>query len=557
MNVILISAGNFQEYIVHNIDQLLKLNYKVHIITDKKFDSKLEKFKNKIIIYHCENLSTDFDKKSKLDKKFRGGFWNLASKRLFLLYEYMKKQNIENVIHLENDVLLYSKMNFLFDKSKIYLTMDSQKRCIPGIVFIPNYKLLTNLINNYEFTKDDMKNMGIFYKNNRNICKTFPIINGNTDIFNENFKEFNSIFDAAAMGQYLGGVDPNNKLNDTSGFINETCVIKYNKYKFKWIKKGSYYFPYILINKNLIPINNLHIHSKRLHQFKIDNPLTNSYINKEIDFISGEKIQLELKTYVGKENDYKFNPNISKANKKTKLILGKIKDNINNKNLIFCYTHLLDNIDIFIKDLRKMKNKFSLVFHNSDGNFEKSHLKLFNKVSKLKRIYTQNINVKDPRVIPLPIGIGNSQWPHGNISIFKRVYNQNIPKTKNIFFNFSINTNKKIRQDCYDKILKKNIEWNKNKPFEDYLKELKAHKYCICPEGNGIDAHRFWECLYMDVIPICKRNILVEYYRKFFPIVILDDWSDLDLIFLEKEYNNFIIDHKYLDFQYIKSIIFS
>ena len=30
------------------------------------------------------------------------------------------------------------------------------------------------------------------------------------------------------MGQYLSGVDPRNNPNNTVGFINETCVIKYN-----------------------------------------------------------------------------------------------------------------------------------------------------------------------------------------------------------------------------------------------------------------------------------------------------------------------------------------
>ena len=57
------------------------------------------------------------------------------------------------------------------------------------------------------------------------------------------------------------------QLGNTVGFINETCVIKYNIYTFKWIKKGKYKFPHIQINNKLIPINNLHIHSKNLKKF--------------------------------------------------------------------------------------------------------------------------------------------------------------------------------------------------------------------------------------------------------------------------------------------------
>ena len=82
---------------------------------------------------------------------------------------------------------------------------------------------------------------------------------------------FNSIFDGAAIGQYLGGVDPRNIRKDTVGFVNTTCVIKYNKYEFKWIKKGEYSFPHIEINNKLIPINNIHFHCKNLKKFRMDN----------------------------------------------------------------------------------------------------------------------------------------------------------------------------------------------------------------------------------------------------------------------------------------------
>ena len=154
MIIILICAGNYQEYIVQNIEQLIKLDYNIHVIIDKSFRKKLKRYKRLIKISFTEELETDFDKKSKLNKTFRGGLAHFTSKRLFLLYRYMKKNNIENVIHLENDVLLYSKMDFNFDKTKIYLTMHSEVNCIPGIMYIPKFKLLKNLIKNYDYSRD-------------------------------------------------------------------------------------------------------------------------------------------------------------------------------------------------------------------------------------------------------------------------------------------------------------------------------------------------------------------------------------------------------------------
>jgi hypothetical protein len=281
-NIILVSVGVLQAYIITNIEQLLQLGFKsIHIITENKNFPKLPNHSH-IHLVDSEKINIEyFNQKSKLSKSFRNGFWNNASKRLFLIYEYMKTNNIKEVIHLENDVLLYSDMNYNLDE-KIYLTMDAKKRCIPGIIYIPKYELLNNLIENYIFEQNDMINLSAFFNNNIDIVKTFPIIDYSVEksMYNENYQNFKSIFDGAAIGQYLGGVDPRNISGDTTGFVNETCEIKYDKYKFKWLKKGEYYFPYIEINNNMIPINNLHIHSKNLEQFKIDNPIENSYIEK-------------------------------------------------------------------------------------------------------------------------------------------------------------------------------------------------------------------------------------------------------------------------------------
>ena len=284
-HVILVSTGVFQSYITTNIDQLLKFDFNIHIIIDNNFFDYMEKYKHLVHLVCASKLCTEFDDKSNLDKNFRNGFWHNASKRLFILNAYMKQHRIKNVIHLENDVLLYSDMNYEFDE-KMYVTMDSNTRCIPGIMYIPNYELFNKLIENYDYSKNDMENLGIFYNNNRNMVNAFPIIADDSNrvvgktMYNEHFEKFNSIFDGAAIGQYLGGVDPRNVSGDTCGFVNETCVIKYDKYKFKWLKIGSHYLPHIEINNAMIPINNLHIHSKTLEKFSMNDPIENKFIQK-------------------------------------------------------------------------------------------------------------------------------------------------------------------------------------------------------------------------------------------------------------------------------------
>ena len=280
MKIILVSIGNFQEYILDNIKNLLLYkNNNITIITEKEYFHYFNEY-SFISLVDKDTLSDfNFNNNSALDRVSRNGFWHLCSARLFYLYSYIKKYNIQDCLHIENDVLIYYNLNNnnLFKSDKLCCTFDCDWRVIPSIIYIPNTDSLTIIIENYDFNKNDMENLGKF---NKDIIERLPI--SSECYCNENFSKYNIIFDAAAIGQYLGGVDPRNISGDTMGFINETCLIKYNKYRFYWIKNKSdnnLYAPYIEINNKYIPIFNLHIHCKRLKDFISNNPNKNKYID--------------------------------------------------------------------------------------------------------------------------------------------------------------------------------------------------------------------------------------------------------------------------------------
>ena len=288
VEIILVCINIFQCYIKSNIEQLLCYdNNKITVITNEKFFKEFEEFP--VTLVNADELNTEeFDKKSELDKEYRNGFWNSCSKRLFLIGEYMKNKNIINALHIENDVLLYCNSNDIYNKipnkEKMYIVIDSETRGIPSIMFIPDYKVLNIMLKNYIWFKNDMENLKLAYSNSSEI-DTFPIytksINNIQEIVTKNFEEFQCLFDGAAIGQYLGGVDPDNDFNYTKGFVNETCVIDYSCYDFFWVLKPGTDFthePYIKIDDKLIKIMNLHIHSKKLHRFMCKHV-------SEIDFI--------------------------------------------------------------------------------------------------------------------------------------------------------------------------------------------------------------------------------------------------------------------------------
>jgi hypothetical protein len=276
-----------------------------------------------------------------------------------------------------------------------------------------------------------------------------------------------------------------------------------------------------------------------------------------MNIITGEKFQFFCDHFIGTQPDFYYNPKVGILNEKH-IDIKQLNSYFNNKRNIFCYTHLLDNIDLLIYKLSFFTNDFILIFHNSDHNFQEIHLKLFNSLSKLKKIYTQNMNIIYENVYPLPIGIANSMWPHGNLSLLNKIIELNNPKYNFIYFNFNIDTNREKRIECYNKILSKNISFLQNQNQEYYLQNLSSYQYAICPEGNGIDCHRMWECLYLKVIPICKRNILVEYFSRIYPIVILDDWLDLNISSLQKNYSTYSWEnYDKLSFDYYRKHILS
>jgi hypothetical protein len=135
-------------------------------------------------------------------------------------------------------------------------------------------------------------------------------------------------------------------------------------------------------------------------------------------------------------------------------------------------------------------------------------------------------------------------WKHGNNNILLSKINENVQKTKEIFLNFSITTPKRngLRNTLYF------IPWVENKEYEDYINTLAEYRYCICVEGNGLDTHRFWECIYLKVIPICVKNEWTEIVKEKFPMIIIDSWESLKDIKLTynvewEKYKNIFMDY--------------
>jgi hypothetical protein len=129
-----------------------------------------------------------------------------------------------------------------------------------------------------------------------------------------------------------------------------------------------------------------------------------------------------------------------------------------------------------------------------------------------------------PKIKHVPAGVGNSQWPHGDTAeLFRQ--SRHIVKDRWIYANFNI-THASRREIASAISLRNDVTVSSGLNYADYLAELKRHRYCLCPRGNNIDSHRFWECQYLDVTPIIiKPDWLPAYAGMKYHLI--GSWSDL------------------------------
>ena len=223
---------------------------------------------------------------------YPGDLWRYSSERFLVLDDFLEQTHLERVFHLENDVMLYTDLSLMmhvFDKYKIGATFDNDSRCIPGFIYFKNSQsikpLAKHFVNYFMALGQDMKVIADF-KNTAGsyYIKPFPVIfptytnyyplksdkghvAKNPAFYSFNYDQFHSLFDAAALGQYLGGIDPIHH-NNGAGFVNESCLFNPSLFTYEWIKDDQgRKVPYLLFHNEKIRINNLHIHCKNLKKF--------------------------------------------------------------------------------------------------------------------------------------------------------------------------------------------------------------------------------------------------------------------------------------------------
>lgn len=228
-------------------------------------------------------------------------------------------------------------------------------------------------------------------------------------------------------------------------------------------------------------------------------------------------------------------------------------DKISDGDKIFVQRNMVDVF--FTNILPKIDKEIILLTHNGDTPIGSGYNKFLSK--KIKKWWVVNNTTNNPKIGGLPIGLQNKNLyrrdnPQGCIDIIKEMSKRKVVENNGVLMTFQTKTNPDHRKPIYDFFKNKtfiterkyNNDNRKDKKFiEDYLLDIKKHRFVLCPWGNGYDCHRNWEVLYMGSIPIIKKHPSLSYYENL-PVWLIDDWSEVTIENMNQKYKE-IMDNTY------------
>lgn len=570
----------YQNFLIHSRFQKEK-SVQTFLITNRKWVNYVN---NKVVKMNveCTNFTvipsetlekTDLFKRYNAIAKsyhterssFRDGFWIYTTTRFLYISAFMEEFSIERVFHIESDVMIYENLNKTLENlkklnlhSKIVAVQDAPNRAVCSLVYLPTIDSAKRYSEYIVNTIEQIAKMGMQPINDMDLMGMY------TDKFHFPDSPYHDlasklgVYDANGIGQYLGGIDfrnipesevRNKFVNPTRGFINETATFKPNTAVYRKAKMNgnlSYNGKKFFIGKKNTQTSDqdlivIHVHSKQLYLF------SSVFDINYLDLITGDRVISICDFVLVDYSQFNYNRNLMKHNQN--VILVKDFSNVNLEALnkfmqnfhqitgrktikLFVFIDIMPEFGRVILPNLDPNFKYVIYSHNGDYSFD-SRFKTILEDPKVSHVFAQNLDVISDKASLLPIGIARDLFPHGNLdelySVMVSTYT--LKKTGSIYININESTHP-LRREIMN-IIRKNKKWNdlvvkESKKFEEYLQDLSRHRFCLCLRGNGLDTHRFWEALYLGVIPVIvwdqSLNNFINYLRKqFIPHILISD----------------------------------
>jgi hypothetical protein len=301
MNVVLFHRGDplqgnpdhlvLPKHIKHCISQIRYTNpeLKIYFLTNLNIEQPPDK--NISIVNINEFDVPDISNYFSHDVPYHVQLWQTSVLRMFYLEKFLEKYNINDVIHFDNDIVLYSnlrKFEPVFKGFNFLITPHFETEYVFGFSYIKNNKSLIPInrdllkLTNLPFTElqtrvdhkcpHEMRMLNyINNSNNMELIEHLPVVPAG--VGSDNFNLFNAVFDPSTYGKHVGGsheLTPNNKhfvptknWNGTEKHHYAGRQIMEDKLEVKFMDKE----PRLYYNNSEYNLVNLHIHTKELDKF--------------------------------------------------------------------------------------------------------------------------------------------------------------------------------------------------------------------------------------------------------------------------------------------------
>lgn len=187
----------------------------------------------------------------------------------------------------------------------------------------------------------------------------------------------------------------------------------------------------------------------------------------------------------------------------------------------------------------------TLVLGHSDYSISSYKTKIARRLHGVRAIFSVNLAAKMcsfESVQPLPLGLSNPTSESelhlilGRQDIVSSAWKSRVlgPPAKNkIYANFSIQTAPKFRRRLSVALSGAKNEMSIGTPDYSekgrrrFLHEVSFHTVVVCPRGNGLDTHRFWETLYLGSIPLVLSDSYMARLGNYLnlPVLTISDWE--------------------------------
>lgn len=179
-----------------------------------------------------------------------------------------------------------------------------------------------------------------------------------------------------------------------------------------------------------------------------------------------------------------------------------------------------DYLQWFLEN-RRLNAPVTLVTGVSDLSPTKLQCSIVVNNPNVVRWIGANIPAQHPKIVKLPIGVGEPERANGDHATLQRLHAERIPweeKETDICTPYhSASHASRTIAATLPKL-----------PFEEYMQAISKHRFVVCMRGNGIDTHRFCEILLMGSVPVVEHSELDDMYAQF-PCVIVDSLENVDV----------------------------